>query len=159
VLGLRSQFIAATSFQARTELNRRLSVAILNMNIGTGFNQCLHNLAVLSGDCYVQRRRATNCPHIKQGAMSKNFQIGVDGRTSAAIMPRSLRERCPSADPQDDTENGQRAGLQSRLACILDGLPLANASHPLRRPVSRESPSGFALENAVRGSLFNKSVR
>ena len=30
----------------------------------------------------------------------KNFHPGVDGRGLVAIMRRSLRERCPSADPQ-----------------------------------------------------------
>ena len=61
----------------------------------------------------------------KRGAcapISQKMQIGVDRGHAAAIMPRSLRVRCPSVDLQSEARRQARASQRRRSACIIVGL-------------------------------------
>ena len=51
----------------------------------------------------------------------KYLRKGVDGQPSVAIMPRSLRTRCASADPQVVQRRRRRAVIYLSFACILVG--------------------------------------
>ncbi len=54
--------------------------------------------------------------------MSQICPFVVDGSRFAAIMPRSLRARCPSVEPQFDARRQVQAVQWPRLACIIVGL-------------------------------------
>ena len=68
------------------------------------------------------------------------WELGVDGWALAAIMPRSLRVRCPSADSQSERNRQVRAVQIYLEACIIVGLPREKAKVLFR----------------LRGPLFNK---